>query len=159
MAKTPLFSAEALSLQVGGWCLLEPRSPLLADQTAGAARIKSLAAGTFFLPQQEPEGFMFFNAIHQLGSCLPISSQIGNCSKSPCLPTPPSQADICTHRSSVQRRSEAAVPLHAHKPRKPLHAIVMRCCGLFCTDSLKSFTRTTRRGSAIKQESFDLDGG
>lgn len=73
MAKTPLFSAEALSLQVGGWCLLEPRSPLLADQTAGAARIKSLAAGTFFLPQQEPEGFMFFNVIHQLGSCLPIS--------------------------------------------------------------------------------------
>lgn len=148
-----------LSLQVGGWCLLQPRSPLLADQTAGAARLKSLAAGTFFLPQQEPGGFTVFNAIHQLGSCLPISSQIGNCSKSPSLPTPPSQADTCTHRPDVQHCSEAAVPLHTHKPRKLLHAVVMRCCGLFCTNSLKSFTRTTRHGSAIKQESFDLDGG
>lgn len=120
-----------LSLQVGGWCLLEPRSLLLADQTAGTAWFKSPAAGTFFLPQQEPEGFMFFNAIHQLGSCLPISSQIGNCSKPPFLPTPPSQADTCIHKPNIQICSEAAAPLHTHKRRKPLCAVVMRCCGFF----------------------------
>lgn len=61
---------------MGGWCLPEPKSPLLAHQTAGAARFKSLAAGTFFLPQQEPEAFMFFNTIHQLGSCLPVSRKL-----------------------------------------------------------------------------------
>lgn len=135
--------------------------PAAADQTAGAARFKSLAAGTFFLPQQGPEGFMFFNTIHQLGSCLPISSQIGKFCKSPFLPMPPSQADPCTHRSNVQCCSEAAKALHthSHKSRKPQRAIVMNCCGLFCTGSLKSFTWTTRCSSAIKQESFDLDSG
>lgn len=64
-----------------------------------------LVAGTFLLPQKEPEGFTFFlNTIHQLGSCLPISTQIRNCSKSSSLPTPPSQADTCTHRSNAAVR-------------------------------------------------------
>lgn len=74
---------------------------------------------------------MFFDTIHQLGSCLPISSQIGNFCKSAFFPMPPSQASTCMH--NVQCCSETAEALHTHnhKQRKPLLAIVMHCCGLF----------------------------
>lgn len=149
-----MFSAEVLCLQVGGWCLLEPRSLLLADQTAGAAWFKSLAAGSFLLPQQEPEGFMVFSAIRQLGSCLTISSQLGNCSKSPSLPTPPPRANTCTPRSNIQ----CCAPAHSQTQE----TTACYCNVLlwpFCTNSLESFTRTTRCSWTIKQESSDLDGG
>ncbi|NXT05260.1 SCML4 protein, partial [Prunella fulvescens] len=113
-----------------GW---QPALNITYAFTAGVAWFKSLAAGTFFLPQQGPKGFMFFNSIHQLGSCLPISSQIGNFCKSRFFPLLPSQATTCTQRSNVQGCSGAAKALHTHnhKPRKTLHAIVTHCCGLF----------------------------
>lgn len=125
---------------------------------SGAARFKSLVAGTFLLPQKEPEGFTFFlNTIHQLGSCLPISTSDQKLLQVP-FSSHPTLSGWYLH-TQIQCCGEAVVLLHTHKQRKLLCAIVMSCCGFFSTNSLKSLTRTPRRGSAIKQESLDLDSG